>query len=143
MNTALPKPGMGIEDLFGKRIAARLSDTGNALPHEVTQRLKAARMLALSKRNVLSPETAGTALSFGASAALHRGGERFGWWGRLAATVPLFALVVGLLAIDLVQDEYWANEIASVDTELLTDELPPAAYTDPGFAQYLRSAGRE
>ena len=24
-----------------------------------------------------------------------------------------------------------------IDTELLTDELPPAAYTDPGFVHFL------
>jgi len=41
--------------------------------------------------------------------------------------------------IDLAQDGIRISEIADVDTELLTDDLPPAAYTDPGFTQYLRS----
>jgi hypothetical protein len=36
-----------------------------------------------------------------------------------------------------------ASEIAAVDAELLTDELPPAAYTDPGFLQFLRSNNAE
>ena len=61
----------------------------------------------------------------------------------MAAIIPLVALVVGFVAIELVQDDFWADEIASVDAELLTDELPPEAYTDPGFAQYLRSSGRD
>jgi len=26
-----------------------------------------------------------------------------------------------------------------VDAVLLTDQLPPAAYSDPGFGEYLRS----
>ena len=30
---------------------------------------------------------------------------------------------------------------AEVDAALLTDDLPPAAYADPGFAQYLKSSG--
>ena len=47
------------------------------------------------------------------------------------------------MAIELIQDDFWADEVASVDAELLTDELPPSAYTDPGFAQYLRSSGRD
>jgi len=28
---------------------------------------------------------------------------------------------------------------AEVDSQLLADALPPSAYTDPGFAEYLRS----
>ena len=35
-----------------------------------------------------------------------------------------------------------ANELAAeVDAALLTDDLPPAAYTDPGFAQFLKTKG--
>ena len=29
-------------------------------------------------------------------------------------------------------------ELEDEDAALLTDELPPAAYTDPGFAQFLK-----
>lgn len=143
MNATQIISAMSAEDRFGKLIIARLSDAGDNLPHEITERLKATRMMALSKRNVLKLESAGKTLSFGSSAALQAGGEKFSWWGRLAATISLFALVVGLMTIELVQDNFWADEIASVDAELLTDELPPAAYTDPGFAQYLRSSGRD
>ena len=32
---------------------------------------------------------------------------------------------------------------ADVDVELLTAELPPVAYTDPGFVQFLRSTIRD
>jgi hypothetical protein len=41
-----------------------------------------------------------------------------------------------------VQDQYRADELADVDVELLTDELPPAAYTDPGFIEFLRTTPR-
>jgi hypothetical protein len=47
-------------------------------------------------------------------------------------------LVVGLLTINVVLDEYRANEVAEVDSALLTDDLPPTAYTDPGFVQFLK-----
>ncbi len=139
MNTARHLSALSAEDRFGQRVAARLSDANNDIPHEMSERLKAARMLALSKRNVTRVETASAVANLGASAALHLGGEKFKWWGRLAAIVPLVSLVVGLMAIQLVQDNFWAEEIASVDAELLTDVLPPEAYTDPGFTQYLRS----
>lgn len=143
MNTARQISAMSEEDRFGTRLAARLSEVNDDIPHEISERLKAARMLALSKRNVSKVETASAVTSLGQTAALHLGSEKFNWWGRMAAIVPLIALVVGLLAIQLLQDDFWADEIASVDAELLTDELPPAAYTDPGFAQYLRSSGRD
>jgi hypothetical protein len=38
------------------------------------------------------------------------------------------------------QDDNRAEELAAIDSALLTDDLPPAAYTDPGFAQYLKPA---
>jgi hypothetical protein len=37
------------------------------------------------------------------------------------------------------QNEYRTNEIASLDAELLIDDLPPDAYTDPGFLVFLKS----
>lgn len=138
--TARPPFAVSAEDRFGKRIVAKLSDASNDLPHEISERLKAARMMALSKRNIAKVETASDAVSLGQSAALHLGGEKFNWWSRMAAIVPLIALVAGLMTIQLIQDDFWADEIAMVDAELLTDELPPEAYTDPGFAQFLRSS---
>jgi hypothetical protein len=44
-----------------------------------------------------------------------------------------------LATIHAFQNEYRANEIAQVDAELLIDDLPPAAYTDPGFLVFLKS----
>ena len=143
MNNTRQLSAVNAEDRFGKRVTARLSDTSDNLPHEISERLKAGRMMALSKRNILKFESATSALSLGSTAALQPGGEKFSWWSRLAATLPLIALVAGLMAIELIQDDFWADEVASVDAELLTDELPPSAYTDPGFAQYLRSSGRD
>ena len=143
MNTAHPSSTISTEERFGRRLSQRLSESSDQLPHEISERLKAARMMALSKRNVVKVETAESAVRLGASVALQSGGERFGWWGRLAAILPLFALIAGLATIEVLQDDFWANEVASIDAELLTDELPPAAYTDPGFAQYLRSVGRD
>lgn len=53
--------------------------------------------------------------------------------------MPLVALVVGLITISVLQDENRANDLAEVDAALLTDDLPPAAFTDPGFAQFLKT----
>ena len=54
--------------------------------------------------------------------------------------MPLLALVLGLIAINVIQNENRANELAEIDAALLTDDLPPAAYTDPAFTQFLKSS---
>ena len=69
------------------------------------------------------------------------GGGGWGWWTRIGTVVPLVALVAGLITISVMQDEDRASELAEVDSALLTGDLPPAAYTDPGFAQFLKSDG--
>jgi hypothetical protein len=60
------------------------------------------------------------------------------WWTRLGAVLPLVALVAGLITISAWQEDQRASELAEVDAALLTDDLPPAAYTDSGFAQFLK-----
>ena len=60
------------------------------------------------------------------------------WFNRIASALPLLALLVGLAAISSMTDNDAAREVAEIDLQLLTDELPPAAHTDPGFAQFLK-----
>jgi len=122
-------------DQFGARIANQLDAATQQLPHDVSERLRAARTQALAKRRVDETEAAGSVTSQGGSAVL---GGGFGLWGRAASWLPLVALTVGLVGIGTLQDQMRATEIAEVDVELLTGELPTTAYTDPGFAQYLK-----
>lgn len=127
------------QDDLGQLIALRLGEAAQQLPHDVSERLKAARMMALEKRRQAHVRLASAVVnSGGGTAALQMGGELRGIWRMLGAWLPLFALVAGLVTIDFVQDDFRAQEIADVDVELLTDDLPPDAFTDPGFAQYLR-----
>jgi hypothetical protein len=98
-----------------------------------------ARSQALAKRRVIAAVVANEAAVSGNTLVLNGGSDRQGLWGWLGSVLPLVALVAGLMAIAVIQDDLRASEIAAVDAELLTDELPPAAYTDPGFLQFLRS----
>lgn len=125
------------QDRVGHSIAARLRDGTDNLPNDISERLKAARMQALAKRKVLRLEVANGISSLGGSAALHMDGNGRNLWNRIALFLPLFALVAGLITINVLQDKWHAQELADVDTELLTDDLPPSAYTDPGFAHFL------
>ena len=126
------------EELFAKAVTSRLSEGTDNLSHEITERLKAARALAASRRRIVSVQTPVLVSVSGGEATLNwDDGE--GWWNRLASVLPLIALVVGLISIGVLQDEMRAKEIAEVDAELLIDDLPPQAYTDPGFAQFVRA----
>ena len=129
-----------LEDRFAHKVAFRLSQTTTELPHDISERLRAARVQALSQRKVAKAQTAISLVSTGFSAALTWDSEEtLGWWGRIGTVLPLIALVVGLLAINSIQNDKRAEEVAEVDSALLTDELPPAAFADPGFVQFLKS----
>jgi hypothetical protein len=131
------------EDRFGHNLAARLSDSTQELPNDISERLKAARMQALSKRKVVKLQTASTFNSNGGAATLTGGDWSSSIWTRLGSFVPLLALIAGLLAITMVQEQRRVDELAEVDVELLVDDLPPAAYTDPGFFHFLSANRRD
>lgn len=125
------------QDRLGRNIAARLSDSTQGIPNDISERLKVARMQALAKRKVVKIQAATSVTVQGGTASLNAGDLDGGIWSRLGAVIPLLALVAGLLTIAVVQEQHRVSEIADVDVELLADELPPDAYTDPGFAHFL------
>lgn len=61
------------------------------------------------------------------------------WGWRLALGLPIVALLAGLWGIQLYQKQEHVEATTTVDMGLLTDELPPDAYTDPGFEAFLNS----
>lgn len=124
-------------DRFGLRVAARLSMGTEELPHDISERLKAARMQALGRRKVAQLASAGAPYLSGGTAVMGGGEERVGWWGRLASVLPLVVLAIGLITIHTIRNEQFAGELAAVDAALLADDLPPSAYADPGFARFV------
>lgn len=127
-------------DSYGLALARHLDEASDQLPYSVSERLRAARVQALSRRSVSAEAaSAEVAMAGGGQLAIRWAGARGGWWGRIAAIVPLLALLAGLVVISQVQDDVRARELADIDAELLTDDLPPVAYTDPGFLEFLRS----
>ena len=128
-------PPMSTDERFARRIVSRLSEGTQELPHDVVERLRVARTRAVSNRRRPTRQVT-TVGNSGGEAMLGLGQV---WWNRLGAVIPLVALVAGLLVISVVQDDDRASELADVDSALLADDLPPAAYADPGFAQFLKS----
>lgn len=134
---AQPYPLM---DRFGARIASELDVAAHELPHDVTERLRAVRAQAVANRRISEAVASPAVFVQGGSAAL---GGGFGFWGRAASWLPLVALTLGLLGIGSLQEQMRTSEIAEVDAELLTSDLPTTAYTDPGFAQYLKHGAQD
>ena len=130
------------QDRFGRLLAARLTAGTAELPYSIGERLRAARARALSARKPAALRTAASVLASGGEVSLTFGGQGQGWWNRIGSALPLIALVAGLVLIHTVQNELRASEVAEVDAALLTDDLPPSAYADPGFIQFLKS-GRD
>lgn len=129
-------------DRFGLRVAARLSIGSTELPHDISERLRVARLQAVTNRKriqiITSTKSASAVYGSGSSASMSFDDEGLNIWNRLASFLPLIALVVGLVSISVVQNDIRAKELAEVDSALLVDDLPPAAYADAGFAQFLK-----
>jgi hypothetical protein len=128
-----------LQNQYGLKVAARLSGATADLPYEVSERLRASRTQALAKRKQAAARTASVVIGSGGAAALTFGDEGLNWWSRLVSAVPLVVLAMGLVGINVVQTQFRADEVAEIDSAILTDELPPSAYTDPGFVNFLKA----
>jgi hypothetical protein len=163
----MPAQTEAFEARFALRLTARLDDAVQAFPHDISERLRVARMQAVSaarataavRASQTAPQVpvvsqAGLALAGGSgqgSWAQHPGHQRdqhhgrrldeapTGWGWRLASALPILALVVGLWGINQWYQHEQVQAAADVDMALLSDDLPPAAYTDPGFEEFLRA----
>ena len=131
-----------IEARFAFRVASLLSERSDALPHDVTERLKFARLQVMER---LQQARAAAPVAATASAVQRRGSSlaMFGGsspgWLRFASVLPLLALVAGLVLIQKEHSYAQIKEAAEVDAELLGDDLPPAAYGDAGFVEFLKT----
>ena len=133
------KPDMNRIDQVGWAISRRLNEHAADLPHDITERLRVARMQALAQRKPEPIRIFAPQLATVGGLGMGNSDEGLNLWSRLASALPLIVLLFGLAAIHIFQNEHRANEIAQLDAELLIDDLPPAAYTDPGFLIFLKS----
>lgn len=121
---------------IGLRLAARLNERCLELPGDVAERLRVAREHAVRRASLSSGSNPVVAQS-GAVAALAAGAGT-PWWLRLASATPLLLLLAGLLLIQHIHDRAQMRAAAEFDAALLSDDLPPAAYRDPGFVEFLK-----
>lgn len=129
-----------LEGHLALRVVARLNERTAEFPHDIGERLRVAREQAVQRaqaqRRLRTVPVAAVQVHASGTAALGGSG---GWWLRAAALLPLVVLVAGLV---LIQQRHDADQIAAaaeIDAALLADELPPEAYSDPGFVEFLKA----
>lgn len=126
------------EAQLGLRIAGLLSAGASRPSADVVERLRFAREQALARARQQRLATSPAVARMGSGSLAVHGAPS--WWLRTLAVLPLLLLLAGLALV-----EHWSQReqmlaVADVDAVLLADQLPPRAYSDPGFAEYLRSA---
>lgn len=119
------------------RIVRRLNEGAEGLDPSTRERLLGARKAALSHYRE-EPAPAWTAAWAGN--VLSRFTERHVFGVRYL--IPVLILVLGLASILYWQNSPVNNDIAEIDVELLTDELPINAYLDRGFDSWLKRSSR-
>ncbi len=133
---------------FALRITALLNESAQNLPKDVTERLRVARQNAMQQAQaartaVAKPVVATSGLSWAwnkvfASAGGPSGSDSPAWWNKLVTVLPLAVLVLGLLAIQDLHSSGLISTAADIDAALLADDLPPGAYQDAGFLEFLK-----
>jgi Protein of unknown function (DUF3619) len=132
---------------FAQRVAAALTEQQALNPRrDIEERLRVAREQALSRAREARLGAAGPAVvaTGGGTVALGGPSDANGtpWWLRLSSLLPLAVLLAGLLLIDRHYTQSQIEAAAEVDAALLADDLPPEAYRDPGFAEFLKGERR-
>lgn len=123
---------------FALRVASRLSEQSEKLPHDLSERLRVAREQAVARARQLRLTQPATATVFQVSQGSVALGQPPSGWLRLASVLPLMLLILGLVMIQHLHDQAEIHAAAEVDAALLADDLPPEAYGDPGFVIFLK-----
>lgn len=128
-----------LEARLALRLVGSLNLAVERLPHDIGERLRFGREKALAvARTARQPAAAVAPVVARAGAAAVLGGPPT-LSLRLASLMPLIVLVAGLILIQKHFEREQIIDAAEVDAALLADDLPPAAYRDPGFAVFLQS----
>lgn len=132
---------MNTDDInLAYKIRHALNENLDALPASTTDRLAAARALALSRKMPDAVRQAQPAKRplFDLK-ALFTGPAL----ARIAVAAPMLALVIGMGGVYQYEQQQRLAAMAEVDAAVLADELPLTAYLDQGFNAYVESQQRQ
>lgn len=118
------------EERYGFRVRQALNHGLRDIPPAASRRLEAARHLALSHQKQAAPQTA--------LAGLGNASFRTGTYTPyLKQILAVFALLLGMWISFYWHSVQYVTEIEEVDSALLTDDLPPDAFLDNDFFEWL------
>lgn len=132
---------MNTDDInLAYKVRHALNENLDALPVSTTERLAAARALALSRKKADAPRQVqpGKRPLFDIK-ALFTGPAL----ARIAVAVPMLALVIGMGGVYQYEQQQRLAAMAEIDAAVLADELPLTAYLDHGFNAYVESQQRQ
>jgi hypothetical protein len=140
---SLPPPAAfdAMQTRFALRVAAGLTERSSELNPDLTERLRFAREKAMERARAARAATIATPVGVSRGGAGLLGLAGSGWWLKFASVLPVFALAAGLFMIQRWQEDTQISVAAEVDAALLSDDLPPRAYSDAGFAEFLKTPG--
>jgi hypothetical protein len=130
------------ENEFGYRVRQALNEGAEHLDYRTSLRLEQARRTALTAHRAQSAPAWRPTLvpaggpSLGSDAPV-------GWAQRLGLAAPLFALIIGFVAIYQWQQERRITELADMDFAVLLDDAPIGTYADKGFGTLLQTGSDE
>lgn len=121
---------------FAYKVRRAMTESAESLPADTLNKLAKARELALSRQK---PEGGAAVLALSGALAGNTGRSitQRPWFRKLAFSLPLIVLAVGLYGIYEHEQQQQINDLAEIDAAVLVDELPPDAYVDNGFNAYL------
>jgi hypothetical protein len=146
-----PDDAVLLQSRLALRVCAHLHEAAGQVPPDISERLRFARQVALERAAALSaktaalPHAAGVGVaSLGLRGALAGGSQGSGedaggvWASWLTAGLTAMVLALGLAWIEFRHSSHEIEATAEVDAALLADDLPPEAYTDRAFLEFLR-----
>ncbi|MEO7031666.1 MAG: DUF3619 family protein [Herbaspirillum sp.] len=123
---------------FARKIRRVLDQRSAVLPPSAQERLASARKIALSHHKLQIQ----AAPVFAGAPALITGNNSFHPWRlRLGMLTPLLIGLILVVGLYQYERQSHINAVADLDTAVLLDDLPIAAYTDHGFNSFLMKRG--
>ncbi len=148
MNETLPshllqRSAEAVQTRLALRLAASLTEfQALSTRPDIDARLRFAREQALDTARQARLAAAPAVVSTAGGAAVIGGGPGSStpWWLRLGSLLPLAVLLAGLVLIERHYTRSQIEAAAEIDAAILADDLPPEAYRDRGFVEFLKTA---
>ena len=119
------------EERYASRVRQALNHGLNDIPPTASRRLEAARHLALSRQKQTAPKMV----------LIHAGSLSFSSPSNLPYLKQLMAIAALLLGMWISfywQSTQYVSALEEVDSALLADDLPPEAFMDNDFFEWLK-----